>query len=290
MNNLKYFKPLKSAEGIIYSLDMVRLNFDFGKNAQHFVNTISRLASYDLRYEVKYFPSYQQFKYRHLWVIYSPIDDNASLTIGLDLGGTHDTASKGFIEFNPNKVASSCALTEFLRKFDMNTITRDLIRYDLAIDIPCTRSLVRLERFGRKGYNFIDSGDGITEYLGQKNSNGYIKLYDKTKESKLDNDLTRLEITLDKKADVEKVFPIVRLSKEQLTLDFDNDLTDNDKVLVTLIKNSDNPQFYLSSLTYRKRKKIEPYLADTTLLLDKKLALSIKTLAMSFERSLSYWE
>lgn len=287
MKNLKYFKPLKTAEGITYSLDMVRLNYDLGNNTEHFVKYLNHLASYDLRYEIKYYPNFNQFKYRHLWTIYSPIDDNVSISLGLDLGGSHDSHSKGFIEFNPNKVAYSDLLIDLLKKFDANCVTRDLIRYDLAIDIPCTRSLARLERFGRKGYQFIDSGNGVTEYLGQKNANGYIKLYDKTKESNLDANVTRLEITLDKRTDVEKYFPTVRINNEQLSFDFDEELNENDKVLVTLIKNSDNPQFYLSSLTYRKRKKIEPYLADTTLSLDKKLALSIKTLALSFENSIS---
>lgn len=282
MGNLKYFNCLKSKDNLIYSLDMVRLNIDFGTNADKLAKMLSHVSSYDLRYEFKYYQSFNAYSYRHLWSICAPIDDDVSFALGLDKGGSADSRSKGFIEFNPNKVETSELLSDMLHKILDYAVTKDLVRYDLAIDIPIDRSLARLEKYRRKGYQFIDSGNGVTEYSGQRNHNGYIKLYDKTKESGLDDIITRLEITLDKGADIEKYFPTVRIQSEQLSLDV-SDLCDSDKVLVSLLRDSDNPQFYLSSLPYRKRKKIEPYLADTTLSLDKKTALNIKTFALSYE-------
>lgn len=284
MGKLLYDKCFESSKSCaVYSLDMVRLNYDFGTQTDKFIHHLQHVASYDLRYEVKYYQSFNAFAYRHLWNVSAPIDDGVSFSIGLDCGGTTESKNKGFIEFNPNKVNSSELLSCLLKDLMSYMISRELVRYDLAIDIPTTRSLVRLERYGRKGYQFIDSGNGCSEYLGQRNHNGYIKLYDKTKESNLSEDITRLEITLDKGADIEKVFPKVRILSEQTRLNLDYDLCESDKVLVSLLRDSDNTQFYLSSLPYRKRKKIEPYLADTTLLLDKKLALEIKSLAMSYE-------
>lgn len=264
---------------------MVRLNIDFGERLHDFQVYIQRINDQDLRYDIKYHPSFASFKYRHLWVVSSPLDNNISVTLGLDLENTSDSHSKGFIEFNPNKVENSVCLHEFLEWIWTLTYRRDLIRYDLAIDIPYTRLMARLERNGRKGYQFVDSGNGITEYLGQRNKNGYIKLYDKTKESDLDYDLTRLEITLDKNADIRDVFPNVRISDLQKSLDteLDDNLDSTDKVLISLLRDVQNPQYYLNSLGFRKRKKIEPYLSDTTLSLNYKLAISVKTLAMSYE-------
>lgn len=283
MNKLKYFKKWSDRDGNIYSLDMLRLNIDVGDNLKALNGYIQGLADVDLRYEIKYYPSFAQYKYRHLWNVSSPIDDGVSLSLGLDLGGSAEARHKGFIEFNPNKCETSSLLHGFIARVMSYCVTVDLVRYDLAIDVLIDRTLARLERFGRKHYQYIDSGNGITEYLGQRNTSGYIKLYDKTKESNLTDTYTRLEITLDSKTDISSVFPTVRLNDTQQALPLDTDLSETDKVLIALLRKEENPQYYLSQLLYRKRKKIEPYLADRVLNLDNKLALNVKTLALYYE-------
>lgn len=286
---MQYFKPLKSSDGNIYSLDMIRLNVDLGHHSQELVDYIQKLNDKSLETDtpsikVNYYPNFAEFKYRHLWTLKSTDDIQSTVTVGLGKGTSREDQSKGFVEFNPNKVESNDELHSFLRHVRICSSTIDLVRYDMAIDIPLDRILARLTRSGRKGYQYIDSGNGITEYLGQRNKPGYIKLYDKTKESNLDYSLTRLELTLDKNSDLDSLFPTVRILNSQISLDFsDNDLDSTDKVLVALLKDCDNPQYYLSELGFRRKKKIEPYLADTTLLLDKKLAIAVKTLAMSYE-------
>lgn len=280
---MKYFKTFISDTKEIYSLDMVRLNIDLGDRLKQLNNYIQHKADYDLRYDIKYYPSFSAFKYRHLWQISVPIDD-VSFSLGIDRGGTAETRTKGFIEFNPNKIETSELAHDFL--YDLTGLCNDitLVRYDMAIDIPITRVMARLKRIGRKGYQYIDSGNGITEYLGQRNTSGFIKLYDKTKESNLDYDATRLEITLDRNASVTDVFPSVAITNEQSSLLLDTDLDSTDRVLVSLLRDVENPQYYMSELGFRKKKKIAPYLEDTTLLLNEKLAYEIKTLALSYER------
>lgn len=298
MDKLKYFKKWSDDHNNVYSLDMVRLNIDFGhdsqgveikgetygqrENLKEFMAYMHSLNEVDMRYEVKYYPSFAQYRYRHLWSVAS-LADGESLKIGLDLGKNAEDRHKGFIEFNPNKCETSKPLHEFIARVMSFCVSVDLVRYDLAIDIPVDRALARLERVGRKGYQYIDSGNGVTEYLGQREHKGFIKLYDKTKESNLPDTITRLEITLDANTPAEDVFPVVRINDAQMSLPVETDITANDKVLIALLRKESNPQYYLSQLTYRKKKKIEPYLADKVLSLDKKLALNVKTLANYYE-------
>lgn len=279
---MKYFKVFEK-DKIKYSLDMVRVNIDFGHNLHEFNNFIQHISTYreDIL-KVKHYDCFRNYGYRHLWTV-SDIQLGHSVSIGLDFLGTADSRHKGFIEFNPNKCETVDSLHDFIGKIFLLTVDRELIRYDLALDIPLDRMLCKLVRKGRKGYQYIDSGNGVTEYLGQRNASGFIKLYDKTKESNLSYPLTRLEITLSKSDDIKNMFPSVRLNNAQIGLETDSDLDSTDKVLVALLRQAENPQYYLGSLGYRKKKKIESYLADKTLSLDLRSAYSVKALALSYE-------
>lgn len=103
---------------------------------------------------------------------------------------------RGFLQFNPNKTMNDERLGMLTRR--IMTYLRDfkLERWDLAIDIPSCREDTRIAKDAR-GYEYIDKGHGITEYLGTRNKPGRVKLYDKTREAGLDGDWTRLELTCD---------------------------------------------------------------------------------------------
>lgn len=280
---IKYYQTFDTKEHVKYSLDMVRLNIDFGTRVQHFTNYMSHIATNDLRYEVTYYPSFKQFSYRHLWSIKDTLTDD-TWSVGLDLGNTSESAQQGFIEFNPNKCMNSPLFVEFWEFVKMNSPLRELVRYDMAIDIPTPRSQCKLFRQGKRMYQYIQKDDGITEYLGQRSHGGFVKLYDKTIESKLDYALTRLEITLDKRTNVEECFPVVHLVEPQISLLMADELTPTNQALVTMLRYSEDRAFYLATLDRRTRKKIEPYLADKVLSLDKLCAHSVYTLALSFEK------
>lgn len=281
---IKYYQSFDSKDGIKYSLDMVRLNIDFNTHAQNFCDYMTELASVDLRYDVAYFQSFKKYSYKHLWTVKDSIDNTVSWTVGLDYGGTKDGMSQGFLEFNPNKCMDSPLFLDFLEVLRANSPIRDLVRYDMAIDIPLPRRQCKLYREGKRTYQYVQKDDGITEYLGQRSHNGFVKLYDKTIESDLDYPLTRLEITYDKKELFEKVFPTVHIQDTQMSLMMTDELTESQKVLVGLLRECDDRAFHLSGLSYRMRKKIEPYLADRVLSLDKSCAHSVYALAMSFEK------
>lgn len=278
-----YFKSYVSKDNnCIYSLDMIRLNLDFGQYIEEFMSYIQHLADYDFSYEVLYYPSYKAYKYRHLWSV-TATEDDCSWSLGLDLGRSKEDVHLGFIEFNPNKCEQSKAFQKFWSTIRSQTVIRTLVRYDMAIDIPLARSQCKLQKDGKKMYQLISKSDGVTEYLGRREHNGFVKLYDKTIESDLSYPLTRLELTLDKSCMPSDVFPTVNIYDAQFGLDFDNDLSANDKVFVALLRNTDDYMFYFKNLTYRYRKKIEPYLADKVLSLDVACSNSVRCLALSYE-------
>lgn len=285
---MQYHKQIESKDGTVYSLDMVRLNFDSGLDTKQLVGYINSIAIVNTSCEVIYYPSYQQFKYRHLWEIKDLSgNDSISWSLGLDLGRNADDKSKGFIEFNPNKCENSKLFKEFMQVFNLCTVAaRELVRYDMAIDIPLTRSLCKLIRKGKCGYDWKVKDDGVTEYLGQRNNHGRIKLYDKTIESKLDVPLTRLELTISKEHSASEIFPTVWLY-DSIQGDFKsemlNSLSDSQIVLVKLLRSVENPNEYLRSLNRHTKQKIEPYLSDRVLLLDEFSAFLVKEQALGYE-------
>lgn len=283
-----YYNPIQSKDGTVYSLDMVRVNFDSGLDTKQLVSYINSLAVIDTNVDVKYYPSYQQFKYRHLWEVKDLTSDSPiSWSLGLDLGRNADDKTKGFIEFNPNKCHQSEIFNRFLDTFNLLTTSgRELVRYDLAIDIPLARQYCKLVRKGKTGYEYKVKDDGVTEYLGQRNNHGRIKLYDKTVESKLDIPLTRLELTIAKGRTASEVFPTVWLYdsiQSGLCVPGIKDLSGTQRTLVRLIRNVENPNDYLRTLDGHTKQKIEPYLADRVLLLDNFSAFLVEQQALRYE-------
>lgn len=174
------------------------------------------------------------------------------------------------IELNPNK----CMPCEFVDNFICFLIARSkpisvrITQLDVAIDLRTERINVYLDKDHRI-LTRIDSGDdNITEYLSKHNEHGFVKLYNKTKESKLDYTLTRLEITLKYFSfnDFNKVFPKVHVyTDKQITFeDKISELSHNDEIFVALLRL--HPE-YFNKLTDRKKQKLRPYLCDSAPLL-----------------------
>lgn len=280
---MRYYKSFTDDNGYIYSLDMVRLNFDLGNNTESFTKYLEKLSSYDLAVDVKYFPSFQSFKYRHLWQVSVPADA-VSFSIGLDFTGTSDSKNKGFLEFNPNKCELSNKFAEIRKTLFSFFVTTDVIRFDCAIDLPLERRNVKLIKEKGKNYQFISKDDGVTEYLGVRSNHGFVKVYDKTMEAGLAYPCTRVEITIDAKKDFNKVFPKVWLYDQNYKLVLDDSLSSTQKAFVYCLRQTDNPNWILGTLRYELKKKIEPYLYDKVLLPQSSLLLSVKMLALSYQK------
>lgn len=263
---LEYFNPIYTDKGYILSVDKVRYNFNLGLNQQEILNKqLYKLYDYN-DYDIQLYHSHKTFDYYNLLTVKNREDKSVfQLGVGFNAVKSSDR-TKCFIEFNPNKCYKHIPfILSFLKSLTYDGL--DLNRFDLAIDIPFTRSSVSMFKDSRtycKYYGLIlnDSKlDNYTEYLGQRNNPGYVKLYNKTIESKLDYDLTRLEITMDsfRYDDFLKYLPSVKLN-----LDYTfNDLKDTDKVLYELLVFHPSKNIYLKSLGRAKQEKLSKYLFDT---------------------------
>lgn len=244
----------------VYSCDMVRLNVEIRKNS---CEDFTRLFSRSTRIDVEFKPiSFAGFRYKHVFTV--SVGDSA-VKFGFCLNCAKDGQRKGFIEFNPNKVFPEWQ-DEFLTVCGM-CCSIEVVRCDIAIDIPVERTGVSLLKDIRQ-YRYLQEAEGdYTEYLGKRNHPGYVKLYNKAIEQKLKfSALTRLEITTEPDiASFRKHLPEVAISyTEQLIFsDYDlSGLSHNDRVYVSLLNTlpHDERMAWVQKLTYREKKKITPYI------------------------------
>lgn len=124
-------------------------------------------------------------------------------------------------------------------------------RWDLACDVPVTRSDVQLFKDKRKYTQFYMSKEDYTEYLGQSDSAGRIKVYNKTLESQLDYDLTRIEVTLDSYGYSDLLHWWPEIYKTNVIP------LDSDKLVVGLLREipTDRRDFYMRKISDRRTKQ-----------------------------------
>lgn len=274
---VNYSNEVYTKSGFVYSLDMVRLNLNFRENEkmQEFLNWLSSFNTYGEGIEVNYWMSIKQYAYRHLFRIGT---ESYSYSLAVGFNGNALSRNRGYIEFNPNKCKGDVfqAVWEHL----LNAIhSIEVSRFDLAIDIPLPKYLVKITK-DQRNYSYISKKGADTEYLGQRNKHGFTKLYDKTKESDLEYDLTRLEITVEIGEEIN--FPEVVIIPLQESLDF-SFLSSTDRVLIQLLKQVENPTLYLKQLDKGKRKKLKTYLYSETVALDKNAYYEIVKQAMAYQ-------
>lgn len=206
------------------------------------------------------------------------VSDETTFYLGVGLGVPgNDNKNMWKLEFNPNKCGKSVSLgyvISLLRRYSTEWFLRD---WDLAIDYPVLRENCFLIKDKRKYTLLENSSSDKTEYLGKRHNVGYVKLYNKQIESKLNYPLTRLELTMEGLCDVsdirEKMPTVWCLNDLQMT--FSDDLLDrNDHVLFWAVLQQPN---LLTSLSRRKREKIEHALSRHALQLgvNNKALLSI---------------
>lgn len=269
---MNYYSPVVTCDNLTLSCDMVRIVFQFDDYVcKQFNNFVNDLFLEDKKYDFKMYQSYAFFSYRYILNFrYS----DSSFIVGLSFNGCKKNDSKGcFIEFNPNKCLSNCYVTPILDFIKNYGRSIEIVRYDFAIDIKCKRLFCCLTKDLRdysKVYKVEQTSiDSVTEYLGHRNKNGFVKLYNKSKESNLDYDLTRLEITLDcfDYDNFKKQLPIVYFVKNVNLFDSVN-LNDTDKVLLSLLLQNANFNIYLKMLGRGKQDKLKKILFDLNSTID----------------------
>lgn len=282
---MNYYVNYKDKYGFTYSIDMIRLNFELNMTYEHFLDGFYNFLTVNNCAFRLYFGHGGTYKYLYN-IDFSYNDNVCSCAIGFCLHGKKENLNRGFIEFNPNKNCSNFTFNKFYEWFCKYLYSLTCVRYDLAVDIPVSREKVKLIRNSLCNYRRIESViDGsITEYQGCRSHNKYTKLYDKSKESKLDYDLTRLEYTFNIEEQEYSNLPSIYIYSKLIAPELDfSQLTSNDIVLIDLLRNSEDINFYLTILGYKKKKKIEPFLHDLDYTLDLELAKKIREEVLLFE-------
>lgn len=190
-----YYDPYCTPEKGTCSVDMVRLALTFwGDRAEWLSRTGAQLTECD---EMSGWTS--KIKPGGWYELWSFKLGNSSVALGIGFmePSCKINMHKGFIEFNPNKVAGDKRFWKLLETVSSCVSRARLKRFDLAYDLPIGRYDCRLTK-DRRMYKSVIS-NGITEYLGVKNTPGYVKVYDKAAELHLKKgvQLTRIELTCD---------------------------------------------------------------------------------------------
>ena len=259
---IHYYQAIQE-DGVTCSIDMIRLKLDFSSEEK--TVAFGKWLSAPHRLYVETYPnSFKQYSYRNLFKI--TCSNDQSFVLGLSLNGNNkDSYYLGFLEFNPNKVADQ---REFRKVYDMlrtYCFCAEVVRWDLAVDVPLRRDMCILQKDKRTYHLIQNSSLDKDEKLGQRNKSGYVKLYNKSLESGLDIDMTRLEITIGGNLNYEdfvKILPRVEVKGEQQVIDPYLDLKDTDIVLYELLMKCDltERQEYIKRLGRGKAQKLKPYL------------------------------
>lgn len=261
---LSYFNSI-SENDITYSIDMVRLRLDFSS-----MERIEEFGAYftssscPLFLQIEQYPlSTKAFSYRYLFKI--NCENGSDFVVGLGFNGSDRSSGwVGFCEFNPNKVADTDEFRFFFDLLHGFCPWAELVRYDLAIDVPVSRSQCSMSKDKRKYTCIQNSSEDVTEHLGCRNKSGFCKLYNKKIESGLENELTRFEITLDAEltySQVVELIPEVDVTEIQLDMVSELALRDTEIVLVDLLKRLPlyEQRYYFNRLGRKMKQKIKPY-------------------------------
>lgn len=193
---MEYYISKNDSNGYIYSIDNVVLEYiikyhtDFTSYLHDLVKKHNLETEYWERLNCPYCSKYQ-FYNNHYHVcngIYMMVGKYSTKS---DISGTWDTYPIVKLEINPNKHAKKPIFNDLLQFLKNNTGDCNLKRYDFCIDIP--KKLKDIEVFGSRKEKGLYKG---TRYFGQRNKDGYLKIYDKGKEQEIEDDLTRIEYTL----------------------------------------------------------------------------------------------
>lgn len=287
-----YWFTSTDQNGFVYSCDMLRYRLFF-RNKDLEGDKLRKILCQWGRHDIKDYPlNTSEYKYRNLFTI--DYGDSSKMTVGVGFNGTSKEDYKdGFIEVNPNKCFSSLqCLYDIQRIFDC-CWSFELVRFDLAIDIPLPRELLSLSKDGRKYAMEMHSSSDKTEYLGGRNNPGYVKLYNKGREQGDDTvDLSRLELTCDAEWSADQIvskLPYVNTVQFVGLPDQDlKELGSTQRALVRALRTSTDRDEIFKSLSANIRVKLRPYLYDdnTTLVYDTSCVHDVITGIRNFEKEM----
>ena len=279
-----YYDETRLSNGRIISCDNVRIKFAVEPS---FRDNFERLFADNSRIDITRYPiNLADFKYKYLFTVNY---GESSMTVGYIFNGSESSDVRlGYLDFNPNKIARSSRFRADLEYIKACCpITWEIARVDVAIDIPSKRECVYLVKDNRVYQLKAYSHSNKTEYLGLRSHVGFVKLYNKTAESKLDYDLTRLEITCEPNlASFLMSFPeVYDLSADT---QFDTDLlslSDTDLAIVRMclevVTSGRDPGLMIfNSLGRRKKQKLKKFILPESCL----VGVDVSVLSHLFDR------
>lgn len=259
---LNYYNPI-TEQGYIYSIDNCRIDFvlspDRAEDFTHYLES-------SIHFEDSPINS-KPFKFRYLTT--ARYDADSSMTVGFSFNGINkfEDKYKGFLDFNPNKVGGYEAFWHDYRILKACFKSMELKRVDLAVDIPLSRDLFIIVKDKRKYKLDYMSASNKTEYLGKRSNIGFVKLYNKTIESGLTKDLTRLEITIAPNAESFFIhLPALYNIRLPIQLELEStSLTDTDRWILKaeyllLVNHLDDGCVGFKELGRKKYEKLKPFL------------------------------
>lgn len=196
---MDYFFHKKDPDGYIHSIDNLILTYymeNIGTKAvQRFLESVQALKEEFSMFQLNYWekldlnPCRKYSFYQHA----IHLDDGIYLLIGhyKDFDkekGEMYTFPMIRLELNPNKHADKPILKALMDLINQSCYNGYLDRYDYAIDIPLPPKEVQV--FDSRKEKGLYKG---TRYYGQRNKNGFCRIYDKAKEQGLETPLTRVE-------------------------------------------------------------------------------------------------
>lgn len=181
---------------MIYSIDKIR--FKTYITYQEFKNLESFVKIYYSKYIKKFWLSDKKSSFHYNYNI--EIEEGKSFVFQFMHNSesiNYDKIEKEYnftIEFNPNKLKDNHLI---LRILNISSFWY-LRSFDLAIDIPINILDILFDKNKKRTYKIFSSGgDNLTYYIGSKEKDGSIKIYNKKIESdlKIVGNLTRIEIS-----------------------------------------------------------------------------------------------
>lgn len=194
---MDYFYSLKDSSGYIHSIDNLIFTYyiqDIGlKSISRFIDRLHAIKDS--------FPDSQYWENLNISPCskYSFFQNSVHLDNGIYLLIGHYTdyeKEKGEmyiypmlrLEVNPNKHASKPVFKALMDLINDTCYDAVLNRYDYAVDIPLLPDDIQV--FDSRKEKGLYKG---TRYYGQRNKNGFCRIYDKAKEQGLSTPLTRVE-------------------------------------------------------------------------------------------------
>ena len=259
---MDYFFSKKCSNGYTHSVDNLVLTYyieDLGnKGIDRLLTSVQSLKDNykDINYweKLNINPSRKYSFYHHA----IHLDDGIYILIGSYKDFDKDKKEMYIfptmkLEINPNKHAEKPIFYDLMKLINSICYDCSLNRYDYAIDIPLPLDSVQV--FGSNKEKGLYKG---TRYYGQRNKNGFCRIYDKAKEQGLDTPLTRVEHIITTSRTTKNIsFEKIYLKAD--TLDKEK-VSKTDSVIIELcsLLKANNIEFdsVLDKLDRRKKKSI----------------------------------